>query len=245
MRHMNTLSVLVAASIAAGAGAGNILVSEDFETGTGGWQFQGNELLFPGGNPGNYLGIPLIDSFGITFGTSDASSPLIGDLTGYAGLEISFDMRTFQFRNFAGEPIDPASRPLVLQFIDRGDPDDFLDDVSVYIVGQHIPYEKDGWSRITFSVPTTTGDLLPDGWGGTGDEDPDTFEPILPSNRTFESVMANVDEVMISTFVPGFFYGFTFWEIGVDNLLVREIPAPGAAALLGVASVGLLRRRRA
>ena len=83
MRHHCTMGAVVAAALSTCALAGNILVSEDFETGTGGWQLQGNELLFSGGNPGNYLGIPLIDSFGITLSTSDASSPLIGDLTGY------------------------------------------------------------------------------------------------------------------------------------------------------------------
>jgi hypothetical protein len=243
MRNVLLASTLAVAAFGSSALAGNILVNENFDSSAGDWFLQGNQMLFPGGVSGNYLGIPLIDTFGVTLHA--ASGPLTGDLTQYAGLEFSMSMRTFAFNNFAGEPIDPAFRPLTLQFVDTGDPNDFTDDVSVYVVGQSLPQVKDEWSTITFSVPTTTGAGLPMGWGGTGDEDPNTFEPILPADRTFESVMQSVDEVRITTFQPGFFYGFSFYEVGIDNLVVRAVPTPGAIALMGVAGVGMLRRRRA
>lgn len=242
MKHL-----LCAATLAGLAGsaalAGNILVNENFDNGAGDWFLQGQQNLFPGGESGNYLGIPLIDAFGVTLHA--ASGPLTGDLTQYGGLEFSLSMRTFAFNNFDGQPIDPAFRPLTLQFVDTGDPDDFTDDVSVYVVSGSLPQVKDEWSTISFTVPTTMGAGLPAGWGGTGDEDPETFEPILPADRTFESVMQSVDEVRITTFQPGFFYGFSFYEVGVDNLVVRAVPAPGAIAVMGVAGVGMLRRRRA
>ena len=71
--------------------------------------------------------------------------------------------------------------------------------------------------------PTQTD--LPQGWGGSGDEDPNTFEPILPADRTFADVLAGVDEVVFTTFVPGFFYGFTNFDLQVDNVSVRSVPA--------------------
>lgn len=229
------------ASLAQCTQAGQILVNETFENGAGGWLLNGNQVLFDGGNPGRYLGVPLVDSFGLRLNTT--TGPLIGDLTRFGGLEFSLDMRTFQFSTLGGTPLDPRSRPFALEFVDFGDGTPG-NRASVFVVGPHLPFVQDGWTNLTFSVPTTTGADLPAGWGGTGDFDQSTFEPILPAHRTFESVMRSVDEVRITTFVPGMIFGFALYEMGVDNLVVRAIPAPGAGGLLALMAAGLTTRRR-
>lgn len=241
MRRHTLTGTIMAAALACGAQAGQILVNETFENGAGGWFLNGNQVLFDGGNPGRYLGVPLVDSFGLRLNTT--TGPLMGDLTRFAALEFSLDMRTFQFSSLGGLPLDPRSRPFALEFVDFGDGTP-ADRASVFVVGPHLPFVQDGWTNLTFSVPTTTGAELPAGWGGTGDFDQSTFEPILPAHRTFESVMGSVDEVRITTFVPGMIFGFALYEMGVDNLVVRAIPAPSAGALACLALGAATRRRR-
>jgi hypothetical protein len=88
------------------------------------------------------------------------------------------------------------------------------------------------------------GTGLPTGWFGAGAEDPVTFEPILPAGRTYSNVLASIDEVRVTTFQPGFFYGFRLFDIGIDNINATVIPAPGSAALLITAGLLAARRRR-
>jgi hypothetical protein len=44
---------------------------------------------------------------------------------------------------------------------------------------------------------------------------------MLPEGRTYASVMASVDEVRVTTMVPGYFYGANFWEVGFDYVVVQ------------------------
>jgi hypothetical protein len=83
---------------------------------------------------------------------------------------------------------------------------------------------------------------LPAGWGGTGAEDPNTFEPTLPPDRTFASVLAGVDEIVFTTFKPGFFYIDEYFDVSVDNIAVTFVPEP--ASLSGLIAVPLLMARR-
>jgi hypothetical protein len=41
-------------------------------------------------------------------------------------------------------------------------------------------------------------------------------------------VLQSVDEVKLTTFVPGFFYAASFWEIGYDNIRIIQ-PTPACA----------------
>lgn len=230
------------------ASAGPVLQSEDFEGASyQGWQVNGNEMIFSGLETGRYMGIPFDTFWGAHLTNTEASNPLIGDVSRHGGeLRVQVDVRVFALRNFFGNRIPPSYFPLVLQLVDVGDPNDFEDDASVYYVGAGLPTEGAGWQTRNFVIPDPTSATLPDGWGGTGYEDPDTFELRLPDGRTYADVLASVDEVRLTTFVPGYFYGFNFWEVGFDNVEIRRVPAPAGAVLLGAAGlIGGTRRRRA
>ncbi len=199
--------------------AQSTLMFEDFEDAPdfSGWLCNGNTETQPG-NPGTAIGVPLLDFWGITLRNEDPAQPILGDLTRHPNLTITFDVRVFRLFNFFGEPMDPGNFPIVLEFVDS-DPNGGIP-VSVYTVGSGMPAVEDGWSTRTYTVDTQSVNL-PAGWGGTGDEDPQTFEPRLPVGRTYQSVLQNVDEVRITTFVPGFFYAAAFWEVGFDNVHVQ------------------------
>ena len=245
--HQSARSVLLAATLLVGAStaaAGPTLHQEDFEGASyQGWLVNGNEMIFSGLETGRYMGVPFDTFFGVTLSNSDASNPLVGDVSRHGGdLRVQVDVRVSALRNFFGNAIPPSNFPLTLQLTDIGDPNNFEDDASVYLVGAGLPTEGAGWQTRTFTIPDVTSLTLPPGWGGAGAEDPITFEPILPEGRTYADVLASVDDVRLTTFVPGYFYGFNFWEVGFDNVRISRVPAPASLAVLG--AIGAFGRRR-
>jgi hypothetical protein len=218
---MKLVTALALGLLTASASA-QVLSSETFEDdGSILWNMNGNQVILDDGRgiSGPYINLPYADYWGFTL-TDNGATGLTGDLTVNTALTVSVDLRNFAFLNFFGDPIDPSSRPVILQLWDEGDPEDFFDDVSVWFRGPAIPAMADGWVTYSFEIPIPGGNEMPAGWGGTGDEDPVTFEPKLPDDRTFRSVLQHVTRVGISTFEPGYFYASSFIEFGADNLSV-------------------------
>jgi hypothetical protein len=205
----------VIAGLASSATAQEVLLSEPFESGTSGWTCNGEELI-SGGNPGNQLHVPYMDWYWIYFRNTETTSVATGNLLRHGGpLTFAVDVQVVQLNNWNNEPMDPNNFPLVIQLVDATDPN-----ISVYFVGAGMPAQNAGWVRYTFTVPDPASTALPPGWGGTGAEDPMTFEPILPPGRTYTSVLQNVGEARLTTAVPGYFYVPSWWEVGFDNLLI-------------------------
>lgn len=232
-RACGLVSVAAAALFGAAGDLGaQVLVNEPFETDeqTSGFTCNGQQMLFEGGNPGRFVGIPLDTFFGLTLRTEEPGNPMTGNLARHGGaIRVTVDVRVLTLRNFFGDDIDPENFPLVLECFDDPSGPGAEVPVSVYTIGAGLPNPSDGWMTVQFVIPDPTQAAMPAGWGGTGDEDPNTFEPRLPVGRTYADVLANVDRFQISTFRPGFFYGFNFWEAGFDNLRI-EVDAPAGCA---------------
>jgi hypothetical protein len=221
------MAIAAAGAVCASASAQQLSLETFEDDGSILWTLNGNQMILDDGRgiDGPYVVIPLDSYWGVTLGTAEgAITGLTGDLTTHTqGLQVSFDLRNFVFINFFGDPIDPASRPIILELHDDGDPREFGDEVSVWFRGDNMPSMDEGWKSYEYTIPVPDGDEMPAGWGGTGAEDPVTFEPKLPEGRTFRSVLQNVTRVSISTFEPGYFYTFSGIEFGADNVEVRSL----------------------
>lgn len=230
------------AALTAGVGTAQAVVTT-FDNGTEGWSISGRDtILGAGGNPGANMYGELIDVFGADI-RNNTNADFLGDLTRYGSIELSIDIQTNSIAGFNGE----VPRELVVELRDY-DNDNGLPWTSVWfslgILRSEEAGGSGGWETFSTIIDDPFATDLPSGWGGYGDEDPNTFEPILPADRTFTSVLQSVDEIAFTTFVPGFFFSFTNMDLQVDNVTIRTIPAPGAGALLCVAGAIGARRRR-
>lgn len=216
-------------ALAAGSASGQLIT--DFDSGTGGWSVSGrDDISVVGGNPGANMDVILIDVFGADI-RNDSNPDVLGDLRRYGAFELTLDIKvnsiTFGFEN-------EVPRDLVIQLRDY-DNDNGLPWTSVYYNLGVIEQANGGneWRTISVGISDPNDPQLPLGWGGTGDENPQTGEPFLPANRTFASVLASVDEIAFTTFKPGYSFGFTNFEIQVDNIGIRPVTVPCLADVNG------------
>jgi hypothetical protein len=236
--NIRILGACLAAGLAAPALADT---TTTFDNGLEGWSISGRTDINPtGGNPGANLHGVLIDVFGadIRNNTNDA---FLGDLSRYGTFELSIDIQVNSI-NFFGQEV---SRDLVVELRDYTNSNGYPWTSVYYNLGilQAASEGQDGWMTYSVIIEDPSAAGLPAGWGGYGDETP-LGDPILPADRTFASVLASVDEISFTTFVPGFFFGFTNFDIQVDNIAIRTVPAPSAVALLAFGGLVGTRRRR-
>ena len=193
---------------------------------------------FDGGSNGGFIGNFVFESTGgnpdgnarINFGgpfffpslrTGGIDEPVneifLGDFSGFEQVEFSFDVRVDLLQSFAGNEI---VRPFGIMLIDRD------------VMGPNGPSgiffetefwsstNQDDWTTCAVNIEDPTVDALPPGWIGFGDEDPSTFEPILPPGATFATVLSSVDEFRLTGAVPGFFFNNAFFDARIDNVRV-------------------------
>ncbi len=212
------------------AGSTNADTVVTFDSGTEGWTGSGNTFIDPtGGNPGNNLRT-IFQNFGITF-RNQVNAEFIGNYTESASVTLETDTKVEKI-DFFGTPV---SRPWLVELRDYDDPPGGYPYVSVWYKFADISEATHGsWTNFSVTIADTQVEDLPAGWGGTGAEDPITFEPILPADRTFTDVIDGIDEIVYTTFEPGFFFGETAHDIRIDNVSIFSTgnPVPGAVPTL-------------
>jgi len=184
-----------------------------FDNGGEGWDGNGT-VEADGGNPGANFAF-FIENFGIEI-RNDSNAAFIGDLTPSPEITVGMDalVNSIQFEGIE------VPRNLIIEFRSHALAQDGYPYTSVWYNAGVLQANPE-WSTfsVTF-VPASTE--LPAGWGGYGAEDPNTFEPMLPPGVTFADVMASVDELAFSTYEPGYFYGFTDFDVRFDNLTITR-----------------------
>lgn len=212
------LMITAAALAATTAWAGGTVVT--FDNGPEGWSVNGNDTITPaGGNPGAYIDHYQFDTFGIEVRTS-RNFNFLGDYGARGPVTLACDFEVITISN----PFDPSQefqRNIILELRDFDNPPEGFPWVSVWYNIGLLPGPEEGWHTYEVEILDPNATDLPPGWGGYGAEDPDTFAPILPADRTFKSVLASVDQVVFTTFEPGFFYGFTTFDVNVDNISIQ------------------------
>ncbi len=244
---MNRRSACIASltCIAAFASHGSAGVT-DFSTGTNGWGvFFSNDSGLgdfeqtTGGNPGAHLEFLMVDTFGVSL-RNDSNPDVLGDYSRFGNnIKLGLDVKAESISYFGGE----VERHVVVELVDNNPPGSDYPYTSVWYDFGTISAAQNAWQTFGVTIADPTAAALPAGWGGYGAEDPVTFEPILPAGRTFASVLASVDEVRFTTFVPGYFYGFTNYNLRYDNIIAGGV-VPAPTRLAALSGLMLLARRR-
>lgn len=241
-----TLTMLLLATVQFAAHAAPAGSTVTFDHGLQGW-----EPMQPAdGNGGSAIdrslgnGAPalrtVMENFGIAF-TTRTNADFVRDYTTMAGVTFGIDVSTQSIRYFNRE----VTRDIVLELRDYDNAGNGLPYTSVWYNLGTLDASKPGWQHLSVTIGDTSATGLPAGWGGYGAED-STGTPSLPSNRTFASILAGVDEIAFTTYVPGHMYGFTDFDVAVDNISVSPVPEPAQGVMLmaGLAGMAALARRR-
>ncbi len=246
MKHALMIGLAIV-TLATNAHADSVVT---FEAGAEGWVGPsgagGATTIDPtGGHPGANMHT-VFNNFGITF-FNNTSADWIGDYTLFPTATLAIDTKVESI-DFIGSPVP---RPWLIELRDYDDPPAGFPWVSVWYKFADISEAQHGdWTTFMVTIDDTSATDLPAGWGGYGAEN-EFAEPILPKDRTFASVLAGVDEVALTTLEPGFFFGFTDFDVRIDNLARAGSAVPTlseyglmAMGVLLVVAGGVITRRR-
>lgn len=200
-----------------------------FDAGAQGWSINGlDQITGAGGNPGRriFWNDP-VDTFGLEVRT-ETNEAFIGNYAAKGEVRLGIDFHV-NYIQFFGSPV---SRDLVVILIDD-DSFNGAPPASVWANLGTLPGTGMPWTHFSADVTDVESNELPAGWNGAGDEDPVTFEPILPAGRTWANVLQGVDRVQFTTFVPGWFFGFTHFSVSVDNISIEPLEVPIVGDLNG------------
>ncbi|WP_338771362.1 PEP-CTERM sorting domain-containing protein [Massilia sp. METH4] len=242
---MKQAYMVLAMAFAAGSAAA---ATTDFSSGAQGWEGTQPANGVGGSGIDTSLGNDapayrtIINNFGISF-TNSTNTDFVRDYTASSSVTFGIDVLTQQVRFFNSD----VTRDLVLELRDYDNASNGLPYTSVWTRIGTLDASVGGWQHFSVTIDDTSAIGLPSGWGGYGAETSDGT-PYLPEDRTFASVLAGVDEIAFTTYTPGFAYGFTDFDVAVDNITVSAVPEPGTYAMM-LAGLGLLgaaaRRRKA
>lgn len=157
------------------------------------------------------------EDFGITFRNQPKPSVLAA-LKRPGSVALALDVNTYAIVYF----VQNVTRDLVVELRDHDNPPAGYPYAAVWARIGTLDAKKPGWRHMGVTIADTRSTELPAGWGGYGAED-EFANPMLPPGRTFADVVAGADEVAFTTLVPGYAYGFTTFDVAVDNMAVRAV----------------------
>jgi len=233
--------VLAIVSAAASAVPGT---TTDFSKGNGGWSVgpaydgsEGSWIDTSLGNGAPALHTRYIETFGLNW--LNSTGAVKGDYGKLGSVTLGLDMLTNSIQ-VRGQDV---TRNLIVELRDYDNPAGDMPFTSVWYNLGEIGTVKGEWQHFSVTIGDTGAIALPSGWGGYGDG---WNNPSLPPGRTFADVLASVDEIAFTTFTPGYSYGWTAYDVAVDNISVSAVPEPTSIAMMagGLGLLGLIRRRR-
>jgi hypothetical protein len=222
----------------------------DFSNGQQGWtagpDYDGTQGTWIDTSQGTSPALHLVnpETFGVTL-RNDNNPAFIGNYGLSPSLTLGIDVLANSITYLGTE----VSRHLVVELRDYDTNYHDMPYASVWydlgIIGAGL-----GWQHLSVTIDDTSASALPNGWGGFGGDDTETDGlPTLPPGLKFSDVLGGVDELVFTTYVPGYFYGWTAYDVAFDNISLvtaADVPEPGSMALLagGLGMLGLAGRRR-
>jgi probable HAF family extracellular repeat protein len=195
-----------------------------FDQGAGGWSWVGGDLPLEaeGGHPGAHAHfVENIDNIGLK---TDSNAAFIGNFSASRGVNVGLDAKVESLFNANGQPV---THDLIVEFRSSALAQAGYQYASVWTKLATLQGGTD-WTRyaVTFDPRASA---LPKGWHGTGAEDPATADPVLPPGVTFAAVLAQVDQLVFSTQVPGRFGVPIGGDVRIDNLSLDRDAGPAPA----------------
>lgn len=246
MNNASLASIALTITVAASAAAANPRTTTvDFSNGTEGWATgydhvgrQGSWIAQTPGAHGAVYRTRIADTFGLTWGT-DSNAAFLGDYTSSQSVSLGLDVKTTSI-SFGGTPV---SRDLIVELRDYDNTTGGAPWTSVWYQLGTLE-SKRGWQHLSVTIADTLATALPAGWQGYGPDDSSQ----LPPGVSFSDILKNVDQIVFTTYVPGYFYGFTDFNVAVDNISITAAPVPEPATVAlqlgGLAMLGWFLRRR-
>jgi hypothetical protein len=154
----------------------------------------------------------LAETFGLNWVTR-TNPAFVGDYTAARSVTLEIDVKV---NSITYEGIE-VPRHMVVELRDYRNPYGNMPFTSVWYDLGEVSSASPGWQHMSVTIPDTKATTLPRGWGGYG-----SGEVSLPPGRTFADVLANVQEAVFTTYVPGYFYGYTNFDVQVDNVSIRK-----------------------
>lgn len=215
-----------------------------FEDGYEGWvvEYGPSEIDTDGGNPAPCMRCQELDVIldGVEFANS-ANRDFVCDYTATPQVDFTIDTYTTLLADASG---NPSGRELVIELRDYDDAPEGYEYVAVWAIVGELSSFYPGWQTWTATIEDTSVTECPEGWYGWGAEDPETHEMILPEDRTFTDVLANMDAIAVTTFVPGCLYTAVSFDVSFDNIGVTYVPEPATLAFFLVGGLACVSRRR-
>lgn len=235
-RLLTTLTLAVAPSLGFAA---QQTVDVDFESGTLGWTGPfggtGSSGINPTGGNGGGAGFQVDFSDFFINVRNNQNPAFLGDYTQFDSVTLSTDIRVDQIDFF----FQPVSRPWLVELRSTKLAQGGYPWTSVWFKFAEISVANHGnWTTFSVTIEDPNATELPPGWRGYGDEDPNTFEPILPAGVTFADVLAEIDEIAFTTAEPGFFFGQTDFDFTLDNIRIETAGGPWTDLGNGLAGAG-------
>lgn len=181
-----------------------------------------------------------MENFGIDWRNS-TNGAFLGDYTKSRSVTLGLDVSAMSIQYFGQE----VTRSLVVELRDYDNKPADLPYTSVWFDLGTLDASNSDWKHFSVTIEDTSSSLLPSGWGGYGAED-GTGMPMLPGGRSFASVLSSVDEIVFTTLKPGYAFGFTNYDVAIDNVSITAVPEPSTYGMLlgGMGLLGFIARRK-
>lgn len=212
------LAVVLLSVASAMATAGSNETTVTFSNGTQGWTGVGDGIggSWISSTPGKH-GAAYYSFIPMTFGIhwmNKTNRDFVFNYGNARKVSIGIDVKVNSITYLGRE----VPRELVLELRDYDKPYGGMPYTSVWYNLGTLSAGQRGWKRMSVTIEDTRSKTLPSGWGGYGMTG---GAPMLPPGRTFADVLANFDEAVFTTFMPGMFYGYTDYDVAVDNISIE------------------------